>query len=991
MLKKLQKIPEDQTLVAHAGVQFLDYGFRLPEEFPLVRSFVEQRQTIDGGDEVYLFKQIETNKAGQGFIDVETQELVSEKSTYSVQFRKTLEAFDSVWLPAPFLKSKGLDASNRESFEQGPTNWSRLRISKVHAADQDTEEYTHRLTLVFDTRPGEMQKGWPYVCPVLEDVRNETRFLLATELRDISWFLKEPWVTGWLKEELKLAADKLKPIRRADGLNAECIYWAYFTTLLQGLRVLLDGKSSSAVLPKVRFINTFTAGSVRPPVDVDLILDIGNSRTCGILIETGNVETLDIKNASILELRDLSQPEFSYQEPFRSHVEFAPAEFGSVFWSKNGGGRFNFKWPSLVRVGPEALRLYDKSSGAEGDTGISGPKRYIWDERENRQPWRFNVSESRHREQSAVFGDLMLLLTQDGERLKTAGPAARAALDPKFSRASLFTLMVMEVVLQAIVQINSADYRATKQHPNVHRVLRRILFTIPTATPLIEMRKYRARCEAAISLLWDAYGWDDPKLVGAANIPMVNIAYDEATCTQIVYLYNEIVQKLQRTPSDFFKLLNQISSRESDRLRIASLDIGGGTTDLMIISYLIDRPGNALHPTQNFREGFRKAGDDILEAVISQHVLKAIEAALAAHGVSNPAQYLRDFMSDTGKHALQRHLRKLFVSRVLVPIALHLLSQYETADMFGEARDPVAFSSIFKDNIETLQRVVQFFEEPIQKSGPSEFSLMKVEISLDFEGLGATIASVMGDLISLMCEVINRFDCDVLLLTGRPSRFPIMRDLILRYLPIAPHRIIFMHEYKVGNWYPFAGRLGKIDDPKTTVVVGALICALAENLEIRDFPLRGGGFSIKSTAKYIGRLLGDDTIRKEDVIFSQGAKNVSTESKTLIVDSPMFIGFRQLDLNRWPGTPLFFLDIAEDGTDAARHTLTMPWSVTLRRNEPTLDDGASNEDADLESFWVDQIIDRNGNDLPPSLVRLRLQTMRNLEGYWLDTGTVTID
>lgn len=989
MLKPLQKLPQDQTLVAHSGVQFIDYGFLLAEDFSFNRTFLEIAQPGESDKEVaYTFHQIETNRNGPGYINSETREVVAEKTTYSVPFARALEIFDSVWLPVPYLKHKGYDDTQRETFEQGPFNWCRMRITRLSATDQASDGYTHRLTLAYDTTTGEAIKGWPYISPVNEDVRNESRFHFASELRDISWFLYQSWVTGWLKDELKLSQAAAKPIKRGDGADAECTYWAFYATLLQGLRVLMNGKTSNALLPRVYFINTLSARAQRP-IDVDLVLDIGNSRTCGVLIETGAEDELDIENAaSVLELRDISRPELAYREPFRSHVEFAPAEFGSAHRSRESGRPGIFKWPSWVRVGPEALRLCDKSSGAEGDTGISGPKRYIWDERENRQPWRFNVAESRLRSNSKVYGDLMLLVTNDGQPLKSAGPKASPALDPKFSRASLFTFMVMEVVLQAIVQINSVDYRAVKKHPNVNRRLRRILFTIPTATPLVEKEKYQRRCEAAIALLWETYGWKTLS-TGAIALPEVNIAYDEATCTQIVYLYNEIAKKLELTPSDMFRLLGRRNfNGVSEKLRIASMDIGGGTTDLMIVSYAVDPPGSdALAPVQNFREGFRKAGDDILEAVISRHVLKAIEEALAQHGVADPARKLQEFMSP-GRNALQKQLRKLFVARILAPVALHLLTQYETSvNMVGETRDRVKFRNILREHAETLQHVIRFFEEPLADAAPG-FSLMDVEIGLDFDRLGTTIQSVMGDIIALMCEVIHKFDCDVLLLTGRPSCFPIIRDLILRYLPIAPHRLIFMHEYKVGNWYPFAGRLGKIDDPKTTVVVGALICALAENREIRDFPLRGGGFSIKSTARYIGRLLGADTIRTDDIIFSQEGKVVATESKPLVVSAPMFLGFRQLRLDRWPGTPLFFLDMAED--HPGRQSAPMPWSVTFRRNEPSSDDPVTKQEFDLENLWVDRVVDQAGNEVSKDLVRLRLQTMRNIDGYWLDTGTVTV-
>jgi len=1014
MLKRLQRLPQDLTLVAHSGLQFFDYGFRLPEDLSFNRMFLEIPSKDDDRADTqqsYEFHQIESNRAGPGYIYTETRQPVAEKSTYSVSLARALEIFDTVWLPVPYLKYKGQDDVHREAFEQGPFNWCRMRISKLSPTEHPADEYSYRLTLAFDTATGEATKGWPYISPVNEDVRNESRFHFASEFRDISWFLYQPWATGWLKDELKLSPATGKPVKRGDGMDAECTYWAYYTTLLQGVRALLDGKNSNAVLPRVYFINTLSAQPKDQPIDVDLVLDIGNSRTCGVLIETGKGEELNIENAaSVLELRDLARPEFAYREPFRSHVEFAPAEFGSAHRSRESGLPGIFKWPSWMRVGPEALRLCDKSSGAEGDTGLSGPKRYIWDELENRQPWRFNVAESRLPTNSKVYGALMLLVTNDGQLLKTAGKKATPALDPKFSRASLFTFMVMEIVLQAIVQINSVDYRAVKTHPTVNRRLRRILFTLPTATPLLEKEKYQKRCEAAISLLWESYGWSSLPF-GAIARPDVNIAYDEASCTQILYLYNEIVKKFQLTPSDMFELFSRKvpGSGKNDKLRIASMDIGGGTTDLMIVTYTIEPPGSdALSPAQNFREGFRKAGDDILEAVISRHVLKAIEAELARQNVGNPVALLNEFMSP-GKNALQKQLRKLFVSRILTPIALHLLSQYETtADMVGEPRDLVTFASILRENAHTLRHVIKFFEEPIIAAGATDFSLLKVEIGLDFDRLGATIASVMGDIVALMCEVIHKFDCDVLLLTGRPSCFPIIRDLILRYLPIAPHRLIFMHQYRVGNWYPRfmddrsadraaaenahksigVDRVGKIDDPKTTVVVGALLCALAENREIRDFPLKRGGFAIKSTARYIGRLLGADTIRSEHVIFSQETKAVASESKALIVEAPMFLGFRQLRLDRWPGTPLFFLDMPDE--HPARRGAPMPWTVTFRRNEPLADDPVDKQEFDLENIWVDRVVDQNGNEVAKDLVRIRLQTMRNIDGYWLDTGTVTI-
>ena len=44
-----------------------------------------------------------------------------------------------------------------------------------------------------------------------------------------------------------------------------------------------------------------------------------------------------------------------------------------------------------MRIGPEAARLATQAVCAEGTTGMSSPKRYLWDERPWQQSWRYNT------------------------------------------------------------------------------------------------------------------------------------------------------------------------------------------------------------------------------------------------------------------------------------------------------------------------------------------------------------------------------------------------------------------------------------------------------------------------------------------------------------------------------------------------------------------------------------------------------------------------
>ena len=70
---------------------------------------------------------------------------------------------------------------------------------------------------------------------------------------------------------------------------------------------------------------------------------------------------------------------------FNRAIQLNPKD--AVAYSNRGNA---FYWPSPVRVGPEAVRLATEALGNEGMTGLSSPKRYLWDERPLSQGWRYN-------------------------------------------------------------------------------------------------------------------------------------------------------------------------------------------------------------------------------------------------------------------------------------------------------------------------------------------------------------------------------------------------------------------------------------------------------------------------------------------------------------------------------------------------------------------------------------------------------------------------
>lgn len=211
----------------------------------------------------------------------------------------------------------------------------------------------------------------------------ERRFALSPKSRDNAWFLNTLWVDEWIAEIYDAHQTARHNGRTTWRENTPFImeHLATYLTLLEAL-------AASGTVPTVRVVDP----AHLTPVDVDLVLDLGNSRSTGMLVETLPQRQTNLNDSYLLQIRDLSQPDRTYTGPFATRIEFAEATFGNPRLSaRSGRSTPAFVWPSVVRVGPEAARLAQHSVGAEGNTGMSSPKRYLWDESPRAQQWRFNA------------------------------------------------------------------------------------------------------------------------------------------------------------------------------------------------------------------------------------------------------------------------------------------------------------------------------------------------------------------------------------------------------------------------------------------------------------------------------------------------------------------------------------------------------------------------------------------------------------------------
>jgi hypothetical protein len=101
---------------------------------------------------------------------------------------------------------------------------------------------------------------------------------------------------------------------------------------------------------------------------------------------------------------------------------------------------------------------------------------------------------------------------------------------------------------------------------------------------------------------------------------------------------------------------------------------------------------------------------------------------------------------------------------------------------------------------------------------------------------------------------------------------------------------------------------------------------------------------------------------------------------TLSVEPPVLLGGRRINLEKWPATPLFWLDC-----EPAEHRMTSrgPLKVTIER--------VPAERGEPETLRIVRACDADGNNLSPTEVALRLQTSRSPKGHWLDTGAIAVE
>lgn len=778
----------------------------------------------------------------------------------------------------------------------------------------------------------------------------------------------------------------------------------YRYAFLASYFLLVEYLQKSLDLPAFRLIRDRGIEST----NVDMAIDIGNSRTSAVLFENG-----DFTKVKPLRLQNFSQPIKGGQlnrsdESFNMRLAFQKVSFGEHVLD----GSKQFIWPSLVRLGDEAEYLtYLTTSLAEGDEVLStysSPKRYLWDFAPRREEWRWAKSEQDDNSGLPIIEGVSNYLSDDGSIDKEG-----LGYGLHYSRRSLMTLAFMEILSQAKVQINTNEYREFNGRISSPRHLNKIIITCPTAMSKQEQKSLHNSLKEALYILekFGMYSDDTFASVKVQIVPDLDSynddcpqwIFDEATCSQFVYLYGQFKESYKNNCLEFFNLYGKKrqneAGEESESVIIGSIDIGAGTSDIMVCKYEYDANNSSrLKPIPLFWDSFDYAGDDMMRVLISNILIQGdtgiIEKELLKRGYEqrDARAKLYHFLGEDHNTLSfkDRILRRDFNLQVLVPLMYHFLELLSNNVVCRE----VKFSDVFAENMPS-EDVINHFSQTFG------INLQEIKWAYDKDVMSQNIEKTLNGLLENISTIMYAYDCDIILLSGRPSSLQPIKDIFLKFFPVAPNRLIVLNKHRIGKWYPFADEHGFIHNSKSIVAIGAMIGHLASSTgRLTDFSLDLSelGSRIKPTTDYF-------VVKDSKVNTNTSFITPNTSSGTITINSfPLYIGCRQYDMRLYPVRPFLVIDIDKNSISDSIRSLypdksegelaesvnnycaqlanKVPYTFTIDRED---------FDEDKEHLTISNVENNTGDTVSTSDFSLTIQSLNDPDCYWLDSGAFNIN
>lgn len=592
-----------------------------------------------------------------------------------------------------------------------------------------------------------------------------------------------------------------------------------------------------------------------------------------------------------------------------------------------------------------------------------------------------------------------------------------------YSRRSLMTFVMIEILQQAMVHINSSKFRFMHSSIDCQRYLRNIVITCPTAMPLKEQQVLRQAAKDAARLLRkltptlpEITITPDPDKIKSYDdmeeLVKRGWLYDEALASQLVYLYAELNQRYGGRIEHFFEVKGHERPELTDygfngkSLTIGTIDIGAGTTDIMVTAYGQKGLGQ-LTPVPLYYESFYTAGDDIIHNIIRDIILEGKNGESPAMGsitsalshriqkmtvdelmtiprIAESAEYrstveaIRNAISEEEIALLKKHLTHDLMHQFFADNSAKMSEKDRQCriDFCTQISVPMAqfFLELLKQKRPTR---LYTYDELFPKEKPAShlldhfayhFGFRFEDLSWRFEpeAIGNIVRDTMEPLMKVLSVIMYAQHCDILVLSGRPTNLEPLTELFLKYLPISPNRLVLLNQYRVGHWFPLATGEGYFEEnQKAVVAVGAEVGHIASTTGFHGLVL---DFSIlsktmQSTACYLGKF--DAELQEVKTPYLTPHNSMANLKRIAVF--PYYIGCKQFDAAKYPAHPLYAIY-----NDSGISQL----NIMLQRNFHE----------DRETLIIEEVTDMEGETVDPAKIRIRLQTLAHDGEFWMDKG-----
>ena len=761
-----------------------------------------------------------------------------------------------------------------------------------------------------------------------------------------------------------------------------------------------DGKDYVVAKLKVRW----TPERANAPIEVDLIVDFGNTRTTAVLLEEPTVN-VDVTLAApqlvelIKPVRFLPRGEsysgiegsgtsiieswFLLQEPQFSAFEPPHIAEANLIADQTQGGQIlrmpqTFVEGAPIVLGEEATEILQRPGLQSGRFMLSSPKRYAWDSLRTGTsrlnywtmlPNEWSIHKAKGGPMPKLAANILRFMPDNGFDWEIDHPPwmwgvnhqpHAAPQAPMFPNGDALTWMALAVIEMAFRQINSSEYRKSGL-PYVPRRLKSVQVTYPSGWIGPEKEAYEKKWQKAVNI-FSACHVPDGVLPPKLELPL-----DEAVAAQLPIIYSEMTNMGDKG-DNWIELMGRVRKGTTPSVRVLTVDIGGGTADFAVVEYedKLPGPGVELNASLLFKDSSTTAGDAVVKELIEKVLLPKIGGDfLEKPELKSKFEDLfqRGFSGEEMKTTWKKITRLVLIPRVV-----------RWLDDLSKGRD-ITKENKRKDG-DWQEEMVDLLNAEGETVGIPNLYDEQGSIEVSKADIEDSIRETLRPFFEHLGVFISSFSVDLVIVCGKITEVPTVSELAEDTLPINAGRIITTKDFPIGSWYPFSVG-GKIDDAKTVTATGVALFKAIKAQRVPGWAISHNPHASLSQYRnqwvqiFGGDGFGDD---RYQVLLDSDAEEVTVEKM-----NPITIGRRLLPTGN--AEQIYLLQAKPENADDPLFTKLR---ATIRRQ--TSEDSFVSEG--LEIVAAEAMVD-GGEFQPTDRVELKLCTLEG-EEYWIDKARFSV-